>query len=525
MMNRILILSKTLAPAFLSGLMIGTSYIPYWPWALAFCYLPLWWDITRDPKATNLKLLFFKAWITQTVLTLIGFYWISFVAHEFGFLPKPAAYFVLFIFSALSYLYIPVSATLALWISQKWQLQRWTTYLLLPLLLGLLEQVWPVIFKWHLGYTLLYAQLPAFQLADYIGFQGFSLLILVSQGVFLIILRTPYSVLKKVSLASLVLIAWLLINLLGQARAQHIAKLPSDTITFGLVQANIGNLEKYLADQGRGYQKAIIDKYFNLSVALKKRAQDLEFIIWPEAAIPEFLDEVHQDRKYSAYFHQRLKELQVPLITGAYSSDPLLQIPRRDFNALFTFDEQGLWTSPPYRKTHLLIFGEYLPFSETFPILKKYNPAGSGFSKGNGPQVMHIGEHKFGAQLCYESLDPFFSTRLKQLGADFILNVTNDSWFGPTSEPIQHMYMTLARAIETRLPLIRATNTGISIAIDNLGQMTKPSPQGQEWIESLNLKIYRLSQETFYTQWGIWLPWINLLVIIFLIRIGRLCKP
>lgn len=525
MMKRIQILSKTLAPAFLSGLLIGTSYIPFWPWAIAFCYLPLWWDLTQTDKPQSLKTIFFKAWITQVVLTLIGFYWISFVAHEFGFLPKPAAYFVLFLFSAISYLYLPVSATLTLWISRKWLLSSWSTYLLLPLSLGFLEQVWPVIFKWHLGYTLLYAQLPAFQLADTIGFQGLSLVILISQGLFLLILRTPISVLKKAGLTSVVLLTWLSFNLLGQIRAQHISQLPHDWLKFGIVQANIGNLEKYLADQGRGYQKAIIDKYFSLSMALKKKASDLEFIIWPEAAIPEFLDEAHQDRKYSAYFHERLKDLKVPLITGAYSSDPLLQIPRRDFNALFTFDENGLWTSPPYRKTHLLIFGEYLPMSETFPQLKKYNPAGSGFSRGNGPQVLFVGEHKFGAQLCYESLDPFFSTRLKQLGADFIINVTNDSWFGPTSEPIQHLYMTLARAIETRLPLIRATNTGISLAVDNLGQMTKPSPQGQEWIESLQLKIYRLSSETFYTQWGIWLPWINLLLIIFLIRIGRLCKP
>lgn len=524
MMNRILLLSKTLAPAFLSGLMIGTSYIPFWPWALAFCYIPLWWDITQPNNPTRLSIIFLKGWITQTLLTLIGFYWISFVAHEFGFLPKPAAYLVLVLFSALSYLYIPASVTLTIWISRKWRLSNTTTYLLLPLLLGLLEQVWPVIFKWHLGYTFLYAKLPVFQLAEYIGFQGLSLLVLMTQGLILILLRSPFSSFKKIGFAGLIGATWIVLNLLGQVRAQHISQLPFDTVNFGFVQANIGNLEKYLADQGRGYQKAIIDKYFDLSFALKKQTDKLEFIIWPEAAIPEFLDEVHQDRKYSAYFHDRLKELKVPLITGAYSSDPMMQIPRRDFNALFTFDEFGQWTSPAYRKTHLLIFGEYLPFSETFPILKKYNPAGSGFSKGNGPQLMFIGDYRFGAQLCYESLDPFFSTQLKKLGADFILNVTNDSWFGPTSEPIQHLYMTLARGIETRLPLIRSTNTGISLAMDNLGQMTNPSPQGQEWIEATQLKIYRLRSETFYTQWGIWLVWLNLLVIVFLIRLGRTCK-
>lgn len=521
-MSRFFKFIKDFIPSILSGILVGTSYIPFYPWAVFFCYVPLWRSCLIPNQ--SLKKIFFKAWVTQFVLTLIGFHWIFFVSHEFGYLPKPVAFGVLLLFAALMHLHIPVAATLSLWIARRIPLSLNATVLVLALNFSLLEMVWPMIFKWHLGYTLLAANLPAFQLAEFIGFQGLSTLMFLTQASILLIFNCSERK-QWIIQSALLVTAWIVLNVLGLFRENQISSGPSSTIRFGLVQANIKNIERLLAEKGQGYQYEIISKYFKLTKELVQNHPDLEFIVWPEAAIPDFLDEVHRSRKYARVFHSQLAQLKTPLITGAYSSDPIDRLPRRDFNALFVFDENGQSTSTPYRKTQLLIFGEYLPLSEQFPELKKYNPAGSGFSRGSGPQLLFLNQYQIGAQICYESLDPFFSNKLKQLGADFIVNVTNDSWFGPVSEPYQHMYMTLARAIETRLPLIRATNTGISTAIDNLGNMSSQSPIGEEWAQKIELKKYHVSGHTFYSRYGLLLPFFIVLLLILTCVKGQIWTP
>jgi len=522
MMSRFYQFIKDFIPSFFSGLFVGTSYIPFFPWAVFFCYVPLWRSLLKPEQ--SLKRIFLKAWITQFVLTLIGFHWIFFVAYEFGFLPKPLAALVLLAFASVIHLHIPLAATFSMWLSRKLPLGSISTAIVLALNFSIFEILWPMIFKWHLGYTLLAANLPAFQLAEFIGFQGLSSLIFLTQAGILIAFQTNQKRKWGLQIGALALF-WVGLNMFGLLRANQIQSRPSQTIKFGVVQANIGNLERFLAEKGQGYQSEIIQKYFQLTHELIKTYSDLEFIVWPEAAIPDFLDEIHQDRKYARYFHSELARLGVPLITGAYSSDPKDRLPRRDFNALFIFDEKGKWTSPPYRKTELLAFGEYLPLSDHFPELKKYNPAGSGFSRGSGPQLMFLRNYQVGAQICYESLNPYFSNKLKHLGADFIVNVTNDSWFGPHSEPYQHMYMTLARSIETRLPLIRATNTGISTAIDNSGTIYEQSPIGKEWYSRYELKNYSVGTHTFFSRYGLLLPFFLILLLIIACVKGQVWKP
>ncbi|WP_374033003.1 nitrilase-related carbon-nitrogen hydrolase [Bdellovibrio bacteriovorus] len=125
-----------------------------------------------------------------------------------------------------------------------------------------------------------------------------------------------------------------------------------------------------------------------------------------------------------------------PLITGAYSKDPKAD-EKQDtstYNALFLVDQLGNNLDKPYRKTELLAFGEYLPLSEQFPFLLKLLPFVSNFGRGHGPEVMKWetpqGVIKWGGQICYEGLYPSFTRGLAEKGADILVNVTNDSWFG-----------------------------------------------------------------------------------------------
>ncbi|MEN0060107.1 MAG: nitrilase-related carbon-nitrogen hydrolase, partial [Bdellovibrio sp.] len=145
-------------------------------------------------------------------------------------------------------------------------------------------------------------------------------------------------------------------------------------------------------------------------------------------------------------------------------------------------------------------------------------PFVSNFGRGQGPEVMtwqFKGEEiHWGGQVCYEGLDPAFSRGLAEKGADILVNVTNDSWFGRPSEPLQHLYMTLARAIETRRPLVRSTNTGISTVALASGEVLSASPVHEEWSGSFLVRYKSQAPRTFYVQAGHY-DWILILVALF----------
>jgi apolipoprotein N-acyltransferase len=244
-------------------------------------------------------------------------------------------------------------------------------------------------------------------------------------------------------------------------------------------------------------------------------------VVWPESAFPDFLDSFALSRPYPQQFLAFLHEIHRPILTGAYSEDPPGQQKRHEYNGIFVFDENGRMTDPPYHKTHLLIFGETLPFVEQFPWLAKYNPGGSGFGRGSGPSVLRMGNVLLGAQICYESLYPDFSRQLEQKGAQIIVNVTNDSWFGPRFEPYQHLYMTLARGLETRRPLIRSTNTGISTVVLADGTVLEQSPKFQTWAGFFDVKYQTHPETTLFTRFGAWLgPALGAILILALL-LGR----
>jgi apolipoprotein N-acyltransferase len=199
------------------------------------------------------------------------------------------------------------------------------------------------------------------------------------------------------------------------------------------------------------------------------------------------------------------------LITGAYSIDPATQYIT---NSLFVLDQQGEIVPPHYSKSILLAFGEYIPGEKMFPQIRNWLPAIGQFAAGNGPTtLLKLGDYKIGPQICYESIFPDFTRRLSNLGAQFIVNATNDSWYGTWQEPYQHMYMTLARAVEFRRPLLRATNTGISTVVLASGEILERSPMHQEWASAYRVPYLKNPPTTFYQRWFWLMPsilWISL---------------
>lgn len=499
--------------AILSGVLVGSTYIPFPPWALIFCYAPLWIFAVKEER--TVKEAFWAGWITQFVLTLIGFHWIAHTAHEFGQLPWIVSILALLLFCAFMHLYIPTSVALAVWLRKRFSLGAPQTLIVLALTHSLLERVWPVIFDWHLGYTLLWARIPIFHLADLIGFLGLSSIILLFNAwIAYIWIRQDESrkALFNVGVLTLTfgaLVGWGYWH--GRSWNQFDAEIKAT-----IIQANIGNTEKIYAEKGRGYQEAITQKFVSMTQEAATKFPQTDIFIWPETAFPDYLDQHSMHKKHAQMLVAGLRPLQKALITGAYSKDAQTDANKDQstFNALFLVDFNGNNLDEPYRKTELLAFGEYLPLSERFPILLKLLPFISNFGRGQGPETMdwrHNGEIiRWGGQICYEGLYPGFSRGLSDKGADILVNVTNDSWFGKTFEPHQHLYMTLARAIEVRRPLLRSTNTGISTAVLANGDVLQKSPLHEEWSGLFVIKYLKNAPTTFYVQWGHW-DWVILL--------------
>jgi apolipoprotein N-acyltransferase len=503
--------------ALLSGILVGTSYIPFPPWALLFCYIPLWISVTADNSP--LKKTFWSGWTTQFVLSAIGFHWIAHTAHEFGAMPWIVSILALLLFCAFMHLYIPAAVMAGVWIQRKFKLSRIQAIFSIALLHALLERVWPVIFDWHLGYTLLGAHIPAYQWADVIGFAGLSAIILLCNA-WIAAIWLDFRESRK-NFVQIVLLAVILVFLVvgGHFHKARWDQFDQEFKTT-IIQANIGNSEKIQAEQGRGAQEFITRKFTTMTMDAFAKFPDTDLFIWPETAFPDYLDQRLLNRKHTQILINALTGMDKPILAGAYSRSPVLD-PHRDeatFNALFLIDSKGISLDAPYLKTNLLAFGEYLPFSEKFPILLKWLPFVSNFGRGTGPRALnwnHKGESiKLGGQICYEGLDAHFSRGLAEENSDILVNVTNDSWFGRPSEPLQHMYMTLARGIETRRPLIRSTNTGISTVMWANGDLQQTSPLHEEWSGEFTVKYRKDAPMTAYVKWGHF-DWIVLLIALF----------
>ena len=503
--------------ASLSGILTGTSYIPFPAWAVFFCYIPLWWAVLKAVKQNkSYKYIFFLGWISQFVLTLIGFNWIYYLSREFGQLPIIVSGLTLLLFATFMHIYIPLSLILAVSIQKRFQLTLKKLIFLLALCLIILERYWPSIFEWNLGYTFLWMNWPWAQWADTVGFWGLSSFILMIQAcvLYLFIEKKSFSQ-KKFSILCSILGLFLVVTwFFGEYKKINYKNKTDQQLWVTIVQANISNQEKLQAEKGSAYQPFVINAHIQITEKELNRLEQQnslkpDFIIWPETALPIALDTDYHYRPHQQYLLKNIRKWGTQLITGAYSQD----LEKYDHlgqnlirNSVFFINETGE-NEKPYFKTDLLVFGEYMPFGKEFPILYKIFPFVGVYEKGPGPVQKIIKTQKgqqlsVGPQICYESLNPGFSRGLAEKNNQIFFNLTNDSWFGWWAEPYQHMIMTLGRGLENRRPLVRSTNTGISTVITAAGDILEQSPINKTWASTYQIPYSEKNELTFYTKWG-----------------------
>ncbi len=504
----------------LSGFFLGTSFIPFPPWALLFCFVPLWLFWIREE---SVRKILWSGWLAQFLFCLISFHWLAQTVHEFGRLSWPASAATLLLFCAFGHLYFVLAGLAFALLRDRLGLSRGAQLALLPCVTALCGRYVPMIFPWNLGYPWLHARMPAFQLAEFMGFEGLGVLTLFLNLALLLAWDRRKERQGAILLAAT---AAFLLLLNGAGRLAGKAMPPPDAkARILVVQGNVGNIEKVAAESREDARKEILRRYFRLTLQGLAQADGRppDFAVWPESAFPDTIRNPPWRAGNVGTLTDFLRSNEVALLTGALRYDETVG---KKANSMFLFDRDGLPADQPYDKVHLLVFGEYLPFSELFPRVKEWFPRTADFARGPGPGTRRIGTLRVGPQICYEGLFPDVSRELAAQGAQVFVNLTNDSWFGDWAEPRQHLVLTLARGIEFRRPVVRATNTGITAAMLADGTLLARSPLRGEWSHTYDIPYRKEPLSTFYQKYGYRLvPAVLWLAAGAALAVGRKRKP
>ncbi len=270
-----------------------------------------------------------------------------------------------------------------------------------------------------------------------------------------------------------------------------------EELSVALVQGNVSEETKW--DQMR--HPYIMDKHLELS----KDYLDVDIIVWPETAIPTYYT---MAKEFVGKLEAIVDARGVEFLVGVFTSDP---DNGKIYNSVIVAGEEpGL-----YQKRHLVPFGEYMPLRGLTTFLDRYIQIPmADLSSAEGRPLVRLKGYHVGISICYEAV--YGSTIIDAMPeAKFLINVSNDAWFGDSLAPHQHLEITRSRAIETGRYLLRATNTGISAIVDPNGMIVAKSAQFQE--DVVRAKIQPYTGLTPFSRWGNWGIVIILCGIFFII--------
>jgi len=357
-------------------------------------------------------------------------------------------------------------------------------------------------FPWALlGYSQ-YMNIHLIQIADITGVYGISfILILVNIVIFSFLTKASK---KKLNVfASLII----LMIMLTYSKIKLDNFKPWGITRISVIQGNIPQEQKF----DNRYSNSIIEKYKYLTLGASKDNPDL--IVWPETSFP-YLVETPDDLISIKQFS---KEINIPILLGAVTKKG-----NEYFNSAIQL-ELNSDNIKIYNKVHLVPFGEYIPLSFLLNKLRNFidKPIGD-FSKGNilltfplkssrsygnsGKDLKRITKYyNFGVLICFEDCFSYISRKLVKNGSNLLINITNDAWFGYSAAPEQHLQASVFRAVENRVPVIRAANTGISSFISAKGEILSRVSERNEVLfidgyETRDISVY--GTRSFYSENG-----------------------
>jgi apolipoprotein N-acyltransferase len=362
-------------------------------------------------------------------------------------------------------------------------------------------------FGWNiLGYSQSFTP-PAIQIADITGVYGVSYIIVLANTAVFFTARQfrvrDYSI-RYLALASLIIY---LCFAYGVYRVNNI--FTGERLKVAVVQGNIPQDKKWDAD----YSPDILRTYESLTEDAVKEKPDL--VLWPETSVPGFLG---ADVSLTARVKRFAASIGTPLLVGAPTENAKLA---GYYNSAILFSDEARIVNS-YEKLHLVPFGEYIPARSLFAFAEKFAPIPIGdFSGGDEYTVfkffikrsaagrdMKLGLLKkvsFSCLICFEDIFPELARQFVKRGASFLVNITNDAWFKKTSAAYQHAQCSVFRAVENRVNVVRAANTGLSCFIDQKGRITESVSYGGQELFVPGFKsgeIVLTPARTLYTSYG-----------------------
>lgn len=406
-------------------------------------------------------------WLMAIVTNFGGFGWIRFVAIDYGGLPTAAALGLVLLFSMFNNLNFVLWAYLGHFFGEK------SNPFVIAALFCVAEQINPQVFPWYFG-TCLDSALVLYQTADIWGVIGLSFVAMV-----IIHLpwwlwqnrKTLFSQGRQLFAGQVLFVAFLCAYGLWALGKYGNAPGPAKkAVGISVIQSNTSMEKFYGASSSADDRLQEFNDILHLSeVAIQKHPGKADLVVWPEGSVhfpilnyKEIFEPISDlAKKYGVYVTAGSGEIGGRRPSGR----------REYFNTMFVLNPQGEIVGK-YRKIVLLAFGEYIPFLDSFPFLEKWLPETiSHFTRGVRKPVFALTENSHWLPLiCYEDIISGFIDDFDHRKADFMVNITNDGWFGKSDASHLHKQMARPRTVEYRKPIVRALNTGSSQVIDATGR-------------------------------------------------------
>ncbi len=448
-------------------------------WFAPIALMPLLVAVASEPRPARRFLL---GWVAGVAYWFGVCYWIQFVLSVHGGLSQVAGWAVFTLFAVTKGLHMAVFALLAGILMRRTHGVPRAVPSIAALWVAIEVTQGPLGFAWlMLGNAGIDMSVPL-RLAPYTGVYGLSFVFAAMAAALAVaLLRRP-----RVELA------WLLpLPLLILLPAMP----PAERGNHGavLLQPNISETEDWTPtalDRAERRQVSV-----TLESALRQAAQPPELAVWPEVPAPFYY---YDDPRFRRYVDELARTAHTSLLVGVVAHTP----EGAPLNSAVLVSPEGFPVSR-YDKVNLVPFGEFVPWP--LGVLAKHISTEVGdFAAGRQVVASPIGAHKLGTFICYESVFPNFVRQFAARGAEVLVNISNDGWFGRSAARDQHLSIVRMRAAENRRWILRSTNDGITATIDSAGRLRGALPR---YVEAASYTGFRyVSGRTLYTRWGDWFP-------------------
>lgn len=488
----------------MGGILHFTGYAGFDQFYLEWIFLvPLLWAIRgQSPRRA-----FLIGWLAGIVGNAGGFYWVIQMFQQFAGMPWALSVLGLLLLSAANGI---VVATFAWGTRLVTRETGWSVIWVAPVIWTAVEKFWPEIFPNYLGASQ-YQLLHLTQIADIAGILGVSFLVVyINATLYAVTARWMEE--RRFAWRPVAALAGVLVLVLGygelRIRSVDAQAAAAKKLTVGLVQTNRGAADNHIDIY------TVVREHQEMSRSIAAQ-YPVDLIVWPEG-----IGRINLASRDSRLPAELLGDAGRPLLLGTTLRTWEGESARHSNSALLA-DVTGQIVGS-YDKTVLVPFGEYIPFGDRYPQLYAWSPFVSKFWPGTSTAPLALNGHLLSVNICYEDIFPGHIRKLMRGGPEgrapeAMFNLTNDSWYGNTTQPVEHLALALFRSIENRRPLVRSTNTGISAFIDPVGRIV--SRTGIWTRETLVGSVPLMTGSTVYTRFGDWIAW--LCAALSLYGIGR----